>query len=140
MERLIDLLMNLNWLAVLVATIANFAIGALWYSVLFGKAWIKEMGWEGKEEEIKENTNMAMTLGGSFVLSMIIAISLALLPHTSSMIGGIKIALLLAIGVSIASMWKGYLFEKRSIKMVMINGGHEIATFVAMGAIIGAWH
>ena len=31
---------NINWLHVLVAAIGYFALGAIWYSVLFGKKWV----------------------------------------------------------------------------------------------------
>ena len=34
-----DVLQQINWLAVLVAGLAYFFLGALWYSVLFGKKW-----------------------------------------------------------------------------------------------------
>ena len=40
-----DVLGDLNWLAVLVAALAYFAIGALWYAPpLFGKAWMAAGG------------------------------------------------------------------------------------------------
>ncbi len=36
------------WLAILVATVASFFLGALWYSkVLFGPAWMREVGLSG---------------------------------------------------------------------------------------------
>ena len=36
---------DMNWLAVLVAAVAYFMLGALWYSkALFGNAWIKYSG------------------------------------------------------------------------------------------------
>jgi hypothetical protein len=34
---------HINVVAVLVATAANFVLGFLWYTPLFGKAWAKEM-------------------------------------------------------------------------------------------------
>lgn len=37
---------QLNYVAVLVAVVVNFFIGFLWYSVLFGKAWAKELGFD----------------------------------------------------------------------------------------------
>ena len=36
--------MNINIMAIVVATVANFVLGFLWYTPLFGKAWAKEMG------------------------------------------------------------------------------------------------
>ena len=32
--------------AVLIAVVANFILGFLWYTPLFGKAWAKEMGFD----------------------------------------------------------------------------------------------
>ncbi len=36
--------MQINMVAVLVAVVANFILGFLWYTPLFGKAWAREMG------------------------------------------------------------------------------------------------
>ena len=38
--------MNINMMAILVAVVANFFFGFLWYTVLFGKAWAVEMGFD----------------------------------------------------------------------------------------------
>ncbi len=45
-----DVLSDLNWLAVIVAALAYFAIGALWYAPpVFGKAWMAAGGMEMPE-------------------------------------------------------------------------------------------
>ena len=36
----------INMVAILVAVVANFILGFLWYTPLFGKAWAKEMGFD----------------------------------------------------------------------------------------------
>ena len=47
-----DVLGDLNWLAVIVAAIAYFAIGALWYSPpVFGTAWMSAGGVSAEEIE-----------------------------------------------------------------------------------------
>lgn len=38
--------MNINMTGVLIAVVANFILGFLWYTPLFGKAWGKEMGFD----------------------------------------------------------------------------------------------
>ena len=38
--------MNIHMVAILVAVVANFILGFLWYTPLFGKAWAKEMGFD----------------------------------------------------------------------------------------------
>jgi hypothetical protein len=38
--------LNINMVAILVAVVANFILGFVWYTPLFGKAWAKEMGFD----------------------------------------------------------------------------------------------
>lgn len=35
---------QINWLAVLVATIAHFALGGVWFAVIFGKQYARSLG------------------------------------------------------------------------------------------------
>ena len=59
----------INVWAVLVSTVAFWALGALWYSpVLFSKRWQKEVGF--KEEDISK-TNMVKVFGLSFLLMLL---------------------------------------------------------------------
>lgn len=37
---------HINFTAVIIAVIATFILGFLWYTPLFGKAWAKEMGFD----------------------------------------------------------------------------------------------
>ncbi len=43
------LLSQVNWLAVAVTAIVTFALGALWYGPLFGKAWLSAVGLKKEE-------------------------------------------------------------------------------------------
>ena len=38
--------MRINYLAVLVAAIAHFLVGGLWYGLLFGNKFVELIGWE----------------------------------------------------------------------------------------------
>ena len=50
-----------NWLAILVASIASMAIGFLWYSpVLFAKPWTRLMGIDGLDKEAQEKMKKEM--------------------------------------------------------------------------------
>lgn len=44
---------DINWLALVVASILPLATGFLWYGPLFGKAWMQESGMT--EEKAKKN-------------------------------------------------------------------------------------
>ena len=46
--------MQLNYVAIIVATILQFAFGAVWYSALFGKLWGKIHGFDKLSKEVQE--------------------------------------------------------------------------------------
>lgn len=130
---------QLNYWAVLVAAIASFFLGGLWYSpVLFYKPWMRAAGLN--EEQLRQG-NMAKIFGVSMVFQLIAAFVLAMF---------IGVELDAAIGAVVGSMvglaWVAtafgvvYLFERRPLALLLINGGYNVVTYTLMGAILGAWH
>jgi hypothetical protein len=128
---------SINYLAVIVAALSAFVIGGLWYSALFGKAWMVENGFD--DEKLK-NSNMAMIFGGSFILSLIISFILVLFlgPERDAMFGA-------SAGFMAGFFWVAtamgitYLFERKSLKLFFINAGYHVITFTVMGLILGMW-
>src|SRR5678815_2755918 len=89
---------QINWLAVLVSTIAYFALGAIWYSFLFQKKWIVYTGVNASDPNAKKG--MAAIMFTSFILMFICVFGLAFLItkfnlHTWMM--GVKIGLLTGV-------------------------------------------
>lgn len=130
---------EINYWAVLVAALATFAIGSIWYSpILFAKAWMKELGFTA---ENMGKPNMPKIFGVSFLLMLVMAFNLAAfyggkLDWQEGMIYGA----LTGIGWVAAAIGINYLFERRSIKIWLINAGYMAVSFTTMGAILGAWH
>ena len=132
-------LADLNWLAVVVSAVAFYALGAVWYSFLFGKAWAAELG---IDLENPPETNMVKTMGGTFVLELIAAIVVGLLMAEMGGEGvmiGIHTGLLLGLGIASVMMGVNYLFEQRSLKLWLINAAHITIGFAIVGGIQGAW-
>jgi hypothetical protein len=77
----------------------------------------------------------------AFVLSLVMAVNLAMFlndPKTTLAWGATAGFLAgfgwVAMGIGIVA-----LFERRSLKYVLINGGYLTVALTAMGAILGAW-
>lgn len=132
--------LSLNYLAVLAATVSTFLLGGLWYSpVLFGNAWMREMGFT--PESCKNTTGMARIMGLSFVLELIMAINLAAFIGAKASLGfGLLAGAAVGFGWVAASFGVNYLFERKSLRLFLINGGYLGVAFTLMGAILGAWH
>lgn len=128
---------SVNYFAVLVAALSAFVIGGLWYSVLFAKPWMVENGFD--EEKLK-NSNMGMIFGGSFIFSLIISFVLVLFlgPERDAAFGATAGFMAGLFWVATA-MGITYLFERKSIKLFLINAGYHVITFTIMGLILGMW-
>jgi hypothetical protein len=130
---------QVHWLPILVATVAAFLIGGLWYSpVLFGKSW---MNVNGLTDAHMAARSQSKTFLLAFVFTLLMAINLAAFlanPKTTAAFGaaaGLAAGFgWVTLGIAVISQ-----FEQRSWKYVAINGGYMTVTFVVMGAIIGGW-
>jgi hypothetical protein len=126
---------EVNYLAVVIAAIASFLLGGLWYSnVLFCKVWQREAG--VTDEQLK-NGNMAKIFGLSLVLALIAAWAFALFLGPRP-----PVALGLGAGFSAGLCWvaasfgMNYLFERRSFKLFLINGGYHTLQFTIIGLVL----
>ena len=137
--NLAQLLAGINWLAVVVATVIAFAVGATWYSkALFGNAWMEEVG---LTEEALNSSNMPMTFGGTFVLQFISMTALAaLLGSDSTWQIGLGAGLLIGVFWVATAYGVTYLFEQRTMRLFMINAGYYVILFAIVGTVLGSWH
>jgi hypothetical protein len=130
---------HINWLAVLAAAVSSFVLGGLWYSkALFGRAW---MSANNLSDADLAKSNMAKIFGLSLVFAVIMAANLAAFlaePKTTASWGATA-GFLAGFGWVALSIATIALFERRSWKYTLINGGYMTVSFVLMGVIIGAW-
>lgn len=129
---------QINWLSVLVATVAAFAIGALWYSpVLFGNIWQKELGISSEEIE---GANMPAIFGTSFVLNFIAALVLEMfLGQAATVAAGFAAGLLVGVAWVATAIGTNYLFARKSFKLFLIDAGYFVVFYPVMGIILGVW-
>ncbi|MDP3734714.1 MAG: DUF1761 domain-containing protein, partial [Nanoarchaeota archaeon] len=135
---------SINYLAVLVAAIAQYALGALWYSVLFGKQWMKLNGMEKmdpkKMEEMKKG--VMWSYAGGLVSSLVMAYVLAhFVDYTEA-------ATAAAGAVAGFWIWLGFiatvtlgmvLWENKPFKLYLLNNAYNLLGLVIMGAILAVW-
>lgn len=67
-----DAVINISWVAVLVATVAQFAVGALWYMGLFAKQWGEMFGFD-KLSKAKQK-EMQAQMGPYYVLQVLVTL------------------------------------------------------------------
>jgi hypothetical protein len=126
---------EINYLAVLVAAVASFILGGLWYSpLLFAKSWQRE---SGVTDEQMAGANMGLIFGLTLVLSLIAAFVFALfLGPRPSMPLGLGAGFSAGLCWVTASLGINYLFERKSLKLFLINGGYHTLQFTIIGLVL----
>jgi len=129
---------SIHWLAVLVAAVATFVLGGLWYGPLFQTRW---MAAAGVTPERLRQGSVGRIFGVAFVLQLVAAFVLAMFigPEASLAVGT-------AAGLAVGLFWVAaslgviYLYERRPLAHWAINAGYQVLAYTVMGAILGIWH
>lgn len=130
---------EINWIGAVVAGIAGFVLGGLWYSpLLFSKRWQAETG-VGARVPIRYP--FAVPMAASIAIAILGAIVLSALIGPA---GGVKAGVILgaAIGflcVAPAIKMNG-LFGQHSPALITIQALYPALQFTLMGAILGLWN
>src|SRR4051812_5193680 len=109
-----DLFSDINWLAVLVAALTYFILGAIWYSkALFAPKWAKLVGIQMNSEANKKGLGAMMM--GSFILIIVTCIALAMLVVRMDLFvltSGIKLGLITGICFATTAVSISFIYEK----------------------------
>lgn len=136
---------SINYLAVLLAAIASMVVGFVWYGpMLFGKAWMKEMGMTEKSMEAAK-AEMGKTYGISFLLALVTAYVMAhALVFGNTYLGmsgagaGMQGAFYYWLGFTMPVQATDALFGKKNWKLFKLNTGYQLASLLAMGAVLSS--
>lgn len=133
-------LQDVNILGILLAGVASMVVGFVWYGPLFGKPWSKLMGWDAKSmDKIKKEMNMGKTYGASFVGSLVMAFVLAQLlgiTKSDTLVAGAMMGFWAWLGFVAPVQFTDVLFGEKNINLFYINTGYQLASLLAMGAVL----
>jgi hypothetical protein len=88
-----------------------------------------------------KNANMALIFGLTFVLCLVAAWMFAIFLGPRPPIAfGLGAGFAAGLCWVAASFGINYLFERRSLKLFLINGGYHTLQFTIIGLILGLWH
>jgi uncharacterized protein DUF1761 len=128
---------EVNYLAVVVAALAFFAWGAIWYAPpVMGKTWQKAVGLS--QEQLRPNP---MVFIGTYIAYFLMALALAVLARAAdaSTLGeGLVLGLLVGIGIAAAGIWVGGMYEQR-MKLAWLNMGNAVIGLIIMAVIVTVW-
>ena len=133
---------QLNWWAILLATLANMIMGGLWYSgLLFGERWMALVGWskdEAKEKQARGARWYPIVIPVSFVFASCLAVLIHGL-HIDSILGGLKLGLLVGLGLMAVPGGPRNAFAGRPFGLYLINHGYWAISAVVLSLILAVW-
>jgi hypothetical protein len=136
-----------NWLAVFVAAVVIFALGALWYSpVLFVKKWVALQG--KTEEQMRADAasaNMPVLYLSAFLTALVTAWVMALVfahfnpPIELSWAHGVLFGFLFWLGFAATTSYGSAIFSGKPKQLWLIDSMYNLVSFVIAGIILAVW-
>lgn len=137
--------MDLSYSAIIVASLAQFAFGAVWYTPVFGKLWGKIHGFDtrSKTEQQKMMKSMGPLLGMQFVVTIVTTVVLSmLLMGTTSAWSAYVFAGLCWLGFIVPTQVSAVLFggtePKWIVTKILIMAGGSLGCMMIVAAVLQA--
>jgi hypothetical protein len=136
---ILDFFGDLNWLAIVVATLAWFAFSAVWYSIPpLSSAWQTA----AKVDMTGEGAPLAVlfipTLIGYFVTTIVIALIVRAIGATE-VVDGITLGVVLGVGFGAVGALINQIYEQKGATYWLINGVNAVIAYVIVAVILAVW-
>lgn len=130
---------GMNYLAILIAAVAGYGFGALWY-MLLARPWMAALG--KTEAEIKARPSPApFVLAGLAMLVMAFMLA-GVVGHLGegqvTLRNGIITGVFCWFGFVLTTMSVNHVFQGARPMLTLIDSGHWLGVLLVQGAIIGA--
>jgi Protein of unknown function (DUF1761) len=130
---------HVNYLAVLVAAIANYALAAIWYAAIFGKVWQRLTG---ITEMKPAPMNIVLVFIGSLILSFVLYHSIVFgnaYVNTSGIQGGLMGGFFGWLGYIAPVTLATKLYEKKPWGLWLLDNAFWLISLLVMGTILSLW-
>jgi hypothetical protein len=119
---------------VLAGAAAFFAVGTLWYGLIFAKPWQRAAGLSNTQ---LRGGNMALIFALTFAFEMLIAMVLwHLVARTDPPAFVVMMmAVGFAVGVMIPAIGINYLYLRKPLALFLIDAGHFLVGMAMMGGV-----
>lgn len=137
--------MEINYIAVIVASILAMVVGAIWYGPLFGQKWMEVIGAtdldKQKREEMQKGATKLYFI--QFLLTVFQVLVLTHLINDTDTVSGFERALWIWAAFIIPTLAGTAMWNNDSFKIAwsrfLIQSGYQLTIFIIFGLILQYW-
>ena len=133
---------TVNYLAVVVAAVAAWLLGALWYSpALFARQWMAAHNYT-PEKIAAMKQGMAKKYAISLVCMLVMAWVMAVLIDRLgilSALGGVKLGGITWLGFAATIGLTANLYSDKPLAAYLIDAAYQLVYMIVMGIILAVW-
>ena len=130
-------ILHLNWPMVLAATVAYFAVGAVWYTVLFGKYWARE-----NKADMNDRSGMARTMIFGFLLTFLIVTCTGLLLNSircRELSDCFMRSYVIIAGLVVGLVGTGLNYQRKPLGIWFVDIGYHLIGVLIAALILAKW-
>jgi hypothetical protein len=124
---------------VLVAAVAQWILGALWYGVVFRKSWKKLVGFAEGDTPKNAVLGMVSSFVAVLLLSYVIA-HVVVWAGVTTFVGGAKLGVICWLGFMAPPLFTQHIYENRRVNLFAINAAYWLLVMAIGGGILAAFH
>jgi hypothetical protein len=134
---------QINWIAVLVAAVVYFVIGAAWFApATFGRPWMAAIGWDESRPRPEMNPVSYVGPAAFYLVASIATALLAAATGSDTLPEGIVLGLVVGLGYALVVTATDAVFDPNKPKpwtWFAISGAYHVVSLILVGAIVAAW-
>ena len=133
---------NTSWAAVLLATLAFYMVGFVWYGFLFQDLWLAASGMTEEQTMVIAENKGAMMFVWGLLLTLAQALGLLWvlnLAGAKRLAASLKIAFWLFVMIAAPLLAYTCLYGTYPLEGILMDYGHILLGWLAMGAIYAAF-
>lgn len=125
---------EINLLAVALGAAAFFLVGALWYGVLFARAWQRAAR---LSDQAIRTSNMPLIFALTFLFELLVSLTVwhSIARSAASDRGVMMMAVGFGAAIMVPAIGIHYLYLRKTLAHFLIDAGHVVAGMAAMGGV-----
>lgn len=128
--------LSVNFVPVMAAAVGQWILGALWYSpALFGTVAKSATLQDLKAADKRWALSMLLTFVANISISVVL-LHVILLNGMYGIKGGAKLGFVVGLGLIAAPMLATYIYEKRPLRLFVVNAGYWILALTISSAFM----